>query len=333
MVRTRRRSAPSSSSSHGPVLPRLPSVGDVVEVSWDDRDESFCGVLGARLGPSKRSEPEFRFRVDYEDGDVVEHDLDAMRWRFLQPPSAWIQPGDLTDAVSRETPDPSFYGYNYSKHKRARTSAVTTTTTMSTGTDHANSENGISKQQITSFASPCPELGSTGRGRPCPSISTTPARVPVAAYSANRVKDAKHHEQFERIGEEVRAASHHSVVDHNGEEEDDSDDAKVDDVVRLVNLDAMSESCTPKEKLPPLDLSDLVSPRGVADFGKKSPAVRPSSAKSSPPPFASLSSAGNTTAHSHPEPWSDAWNCLRDSRVPLRKRLSFGHLRALADNR
>lgn len=113
MPHTRRRceDEEEGGNSGAPVNPdenscgkvRLPVVGDVVDVAWDDRDETFRGVLGARVGRKKGAstlDSIFLFRVDYYDGDVVQHDLDAMRWRFVQPPSPWFYPGDLADLPS-----------------------------------------------------------------------------------------------------------------------------------------------------------------------------------------------------------------------------------------
>lgn len=89
---------------------RLPSVGDVVEVWWDDRRSIFRGQLGKSLIPksptkSRKPQRQFRFAIYYDDGDVFIHDLNRMMWRFVHLPSnthgKWIRPGDLETRAAR----------------------------------------------------------------------------------------------------------------------------------------------------------------------------------------------------------------------------------------
>lgn len=65
--------------THAPKV-NLPRIGDRVEVYWEDRDISYCGIITRCVGKSGS-----RFQVHYDDGDVHVHDLDIHRWRFLPP--------------------------------------------------------------------------------------------------------------------------------------------------------------------------------------------------------------------------------------------------------
>lgn len=56
----------------------LPTVGTVIDVQWDDRDQWFRGTVMSREGNQKKHE---KFSITYEDGDECKHDLTLFTWR------------------------------------------------------------------------------------------------------------------------------------------------------------------------------------------------------------------------------------------------------------
>lgn len=90
---------------------RLPRYGDVVDVWWDDRSTTYRGRLGETCEPvsptskSRRPRKRFRYTVFYDDGDVFVHDLNRMKWRFVNSESNkcgnWIRPGDVEQRALR----------------------------------------------------------------------------------------------------------------------------------------------------------------------------------------------------------------------------------------
>lgn len=89
---------------------RLPQVGDLVDVWWDDRHAIYRGTLDASPDPispttSRKSNRRFRYTVCYDDGDIFVHDFNAMTWRFVHAHSKhvgkWIEPGELQLRVVR----------------------------------------------------------------------------------------------------------------------------------------------------------------------------------------------------------------------------------------
>lgn len=89
---------------------RIPECGDAIDVWWDDRSTIYRGRLGESCepkSPAKSRKPRKRFRhtVYYDDGDVFVHDLNRMKWRFVDAKcnmhGIWIRPGDLELRASR----------------------------------------------------------------------------------------------------------------------------------------------------------------------------------------------------------------------------------------
>lgn len=58
---------------------KLPSVGDIVDVFWDNYERYFRGTLVKRSSPSS-----FRFHILYEDSDYQITDLNKRRWHPVQ---------------------------------------------------------------------------------------------------------------------------------------------------------------------------------------------------------------------------------------------------------
>lgn len=80
---------------------RRPRKGDRVEILWEDRNQTYQGLLRKRS--SRRG---WIFEVKYDDGDELIEDLDDVHWRLL-PGGAWVEPGDLAEGA-REAGDRTF---------------------------------------------------------------------------------------------------------------------------------------------------------------------------------------------------------------------------------
>lgn len=89
---------------------RIPECGDAIDVWWDDRSAIYRGRLGESCEPkfsakSRKRRKRFRHTVFYDDGDVFVHDLNRMKWRFVDVNcnmhGIWIRPGDLELRASR----------------------------------------------------------------------------------------------------------------------------------------------------------------------------------------------------------------------------------------
>lgn len=57
---------------------RFPQRGARVEVWWEDRDKSFCGVLASKHGRTRQ----FCFMVHYDDGDKLATNFNDYFWRY-----------------------------------------------------------------------------------------------------------------------------------------------------------------------------------------------------------------------------------------------------------
>lgn len=119
--RSRRFARRTHTSSASQSRPRLPSIGDAVDIWWEDRDTAFRGTLASRVGKRRHS-----FLVSYDDGDKIVTDLNEMFWRFarsghtfnaqttsmetskvIDDTSMWFEPGDVNSLILEED-DASF---------------------------------------------------------------------------------------------------------------------------------------------------------------------------------------------------------------------------------
>lgn len=75
---TRAVASVPSGASHTLGSPRLPLIGDRVDVYWEDRGCSFRGTIREATKDSGT-----RFLIHYDDGDILKQDLDLLRWRYV----------------------------------------------------------------------------------------------------------------------------------------------------------------------------------------------------------------------------------------------------------